>query len=381
MTKLQADWLNTKSHKTLFRLFTDAGFQLFYVGGCVRNALIGTNASDIDMATDATPNQMEALAKPADLPTLPIGKDHGTITFLMGADPIEITTFRSDVETDGRHAQVSFSKDIAQDAARRDFTMNAIYADADGSVLDPVGGLADIKRRRVRFIGDADARILEDHLRILRFFRFHAWYGDPADGLDSDALAACASHADQIENLSRERVGAEMRKLLSAPDPAPSIAAMAQSGVLGQVMQGADPKALAPLVHLEDDTTPNWLRRAAVMGGENVSDTWRLSRKEAKTMALMRDLIGETTSAAEIAYRHSADMAWDVLMLRAAIFEDPEILSQKADISAAANAVFPVRATDLPSDLSGPDIGKTLRSLETRWINSGFTLSKSELLR
>ncbi len=381
MTKLQAKWLGAKDHAQLFALFSASAYQLFYVGGCVRNALMEVPVSDIDMATDATPDQMEDMADQAGLKTLAVGKDHGTITFLMSDAPVEITTFRADVVTDGRHAQVRFSSDLTEDAARRDFTMNAIYADESGELTDPTDGLSDIAQRRVRFIGDPEARILEDHLRILRFFRFHAIYGDPAYGIDPNALAACAAHAGQLENLSRERIGVEMRKLLAAPDPAPSIAAMAQSGVLTQVMPGADPKTLAPLIHLEAQVEPNWLRRAAVLGGKNIADIWRLSRKEANTLALIRDLMGDPMPAPEIAYRHGEPLAEDVVLLRAAMFEDPTILAQRKDLAQAARAKFPVKAADLPPDLNGPEIGETLRTLETRWINSGFTLSKSDLLR
>src|SRR5690606_12242514 len=173
-------------------------------------------------------------------------------TVIAGHEPHEITTFRRDVETLGRHAVVAFSDRIEEDAARRDFTMNALYSRADGQVLDPLGsGLADLAARHVRFVGNPEDRIREDYLRILRFFRFTAWYGDPAEGPDPDGLAACAEHALGLEGLSRERVGAEIKKLLSAPDPAPAVAAMQATGVLRHVLPGADARAVGPLVHLE----------------------------------------------------------------------------------------------------------------------------------
>ena len=210
-----------------------------------------------------------ALAAAAGLAAVPTGIDHGTVTLLSDGQPFEVTTFRRDVETFGRHATVAFSTDIAEDAARRDFTMNALYAEPDGTLVDPLGGLADLRARRVRFVGDPARRIAEDYLRILRFFRIHAWYGDPAGGLDPEGLAACAALQEGLDSLSRERVGAEIAKLLAARDPAPAVAAMAATGILARVLPGADPRALAPLVHLEAGAglAPRWQRRLAALGG------------------------------------------------------------------------------------------------------------------
>ncbi len=230
---------------------------------------------------------------------------------------------------------------------RRDLTMNALYADASGEVVDPVGGLPDVLARRVRFVGDADARITEDYLRILRFFRFHAVYGDPAGGIDAEGLAACAAHSTGIETLSRERVGAEMRKLLSAPDPAPAVAAMAQSGVLRQVLPGADPRALAPLVHLEDGRQPRWLRRLAVLGGQDQADRLRLSKAETANLGHISDEIGRMTPAAELGYRYSVEIAVDIGLSRAAMFETPLPDDWQAEAERGAAAVFPVTAADL----------------------------------
>lgn len=219
--------------------------------GCVRNALLGAEASDIDIATDAHPERVVELAAGAGLKAIPTGIEHGTVTVVSGGIPHEITTFRRDVETDGRRATVAFSDTVSEDAARRDFTMNALYARPDGTLLDPLGGLPDLNARHVRFIGQAKDRIREDYLRSLRYFRFHAWYGDAAAGFDPDALDAIASNLDGLERLSRERVGAEILKLLAAPDPAPAIAAMRGAGVLGAVLPGADDRSLAVLVSLE----------------------------------------------------------------------------------------------------------------------------------
>ncbi len=191
------------------------------------------------------------------------------MTAVVDGTPIEVTTFRADVATDGRRAQVAFTTDMATDAGRRDFTMNALYADAEGTVIDPLGGLPDLHAGRVRFIGRPEDRIAEDYLRILRFFRFHAWYGAPENGIDPDGLAACAGHADGVDRLARERIGWEVRKLLAAPDPAPATAAMASAGVLARCLPGADASTLAPLVHAERlaGAVPDWPTRLCRAGG------------------------------------------------------------------------------------------------------------------
>jgi len=170
MTRIKADWLHDADVQTLCRVFADAGHQIWFVGGCVRNALIGAPVSDLDLSTTARPDVSMQLAADAGLKVIPTGIDHGTVTVVVGDTPFEITTFRKDIATDGRRAVVTYANTMAEDALRRDFTMNALYADADGMIADPLGGLPDLHARRVRFIEDPDQRIKEDYLRILRFF-------------------------------------------------------------------------------------------------------------------------------------------------------------------------------------------------------------------
>ncbi|MCK4711369.1 MAG: CCA tRNA nucleotidyltransferase, partial [Marinosulfonomonas sp.] len=175
MTQITADWISNPNTQKVCEMLTDAGFECFFVGGCVRNALLGAPVNDIDISTNALPDRVMELAKAAGLKAVPTGIDHGTVTVIADGTPFEITTYRRDVETDGRRAVVAFSDTIMDDAHRRDFTMNALYADADGVIIDPLNGMPDLLARRIRFIEDADLRIKEDYLRILRFFRFHAW--------------------------------------------------------------------------------------------------------------------------------------------------------------------------------------------------------------
>lgn len=381
MTRIDGSWLRDPAMQQVLRLLTDAGFQAFAVGGCVRNALLNMPVSDVDIATDAHPDTTMSLAKEAGLRPVPTGIDHGTVTVVADGTGYEVTTFRSDVETDGRHAVVRFSTNVQEDARRRDFTMNALYARADGSVVDPLGGLKDLTARKVRFIEDAGRRIEEDYLRILRFFRFSAWYGDPDLGFDTDALAAIADHLDGLDGLSRERVGSEIKKLMAAPDPAPAVSGMQQTGVLQRCLPGADPSALAVLVHLEaaQDVPPDALRRMAGIGAFN-GDALRLSRADQRQLALYQSLIGTAQGAAELGYRHGADMARDVLLLRGALFEHAISPADLGDIVRGADARFPVSAADLMPQYQGAALGARLKALENRWIASGFALSREDLL-
>jgi poly(A) polymerase len=373
--QVNGDWRDHPGTQDLCRALADAGFQALFVGGCVRNALIGAAVADIDISTDATPEIVTDIAQNAGFKVIPTGFDHGTVTVIAGGAAHEVTTFRRDIITDGRHAKVAFSTDVRTDALRRDLTMNALYARADGSVVDPLGGLPDLIARRVRFVGDAGQRITEDYLRILRFFRFFAWYGDPAQGLDADGLAACAANLAGIETLSRERVGAELCKLLAAPDPSQAVAAMAQSGVLAAALPGADAKALPLAVHFG---AASWQARLAVLGG--AIETLRLSRADLALISLLRDEFGSMRPAAELAYRHGLPTAEAVILGRAAVMEVPPPADWQAQAKRGAFAQFPVTAADLMPTLQGPALGEKLRSLENRWIASGFALTKAELL-
>jgi poly(A) polymerase len=378
--RITGDWITANPLQTVLGLLSAGGHQALLVGGCVRNALLGEPVGDIDIATDAPPLRVMDLAGRDGLRVVPTGVDHGTVTVIADGQPHEVTTFRRDVTTDGRRATVAFTSDVAEDAARRDFTMNAIYADASGQVLDPIGGIADLLARKVRFVGDPVSRISEDFLRILRFFRFYAIYGLPDDGPDNEGLAACAALSAGIETISKERIGQEMRKLLSARDPSPAVAAMQASGVLGRILPGADSRALARLVHLEGSVGIDPIRRLAAIGGQNAESALRLSRDETAHLSLLRSCIESGSGPKELAYRWGSDIAHDVLILSAALTGKALPVSMDRDILIGASAQFPVRATDLMPALQGRALGQRLSDLEGRWIASGFTLSRDGLL-
>ncbi|MCU4652386.1 CCA tRNA nucleotidyltransferase [Roseibacterium sp. SDUM158016] len=379
--KLRAHWLDDPATVAVMEALERGGARAWFVGGCVRDGLLGREAGDIDIATDVVPGRVAEIAEGAGLRSVPTGEDHGTVTLVADHRPFEVTTLRRDVSTDGRRATVAYTDRLEEDAHRRDFTINALYASRDGTVLDPTGeGRDDLAARRVRFIGDPHDRIREDYLRILRFFRFHAWYADPDGGLDAAGLAASAEMAEGLSRLSRERVGAEMLKLLAAPDPAPAVAAMEASGVLARLLPGADARLLPVLVALEEDLAPDPIRRLAALGGENLADRLRLSRAQGRRLELLREGMGMGTGAGELGYRHGADMARDIVLLRAAAFGQAPDADALAEARAGADAVFPLRAADLLPDFQGPALGAELDRLERAWIASGFTLTAAELL-
>lgn len=377
--KIAGDWLDNPGTQALMLALENAGHKALFVGGCVRNTLLHEPVGDVDIATDATPETVSNIAENAGFKVIPTGIDHGTVTVVADGVPHEVTTFRRDVETDGRRAVVAFSTEIEEDAQRRDFTMNALYTDRHGTVIDPLDGLPDLLARRVRFVGDPETRIREDYLRILRFFRFHACYGDPEGGLDPESLAACAAFSAGLETISKERITAELRKLLSARDPAPAVAAMAQSGVLLHVLPGADPRALAPLVHLDAGEPRRWLRRLSVLGGD--TGDLRLSKAEARDLATLRLALGVIETPAASGWQLGKALAADAILARAASLGTVPPADWQAEVRRGADARFPVSAADLMPTFQGEALGARLRELQSRWLASDLSLGKDVLLK
>lgn len=382
--RITGEWLASDDTQRMLGMLNEAGYLAYVVGGCVRNALLGVPVADVDIATDALPDIVIKLANTVGYKAIPTGIEHGTVTVVCRDTPFEITTFRNDIATDGRRAVVAFSQDIAQDARRRDFTINAFYATADGVLTDPLGNLADISGPKIRFIEDPGERIREDYLRILRFFRFYACYGDANTGPDPEGLAACAQHAQGLEGLSKERIGSEMRKLLAAPNPAPSLSAMSASGVLARVLPGADAQYIAPLIHLEisGNFAPNWQRRLAMLGAENLADALRLSKAETKYLQKIAKAQNTEAPIAQSAYLFGPAATTDAMLIRSAILSAPIPPDFAHQLSRASKAVFPITAADLLKQFGeGPKLGRELARLKGLWLKSDFTLNKQALLR
>lgn len=376
-----------------------------FVGGCVRDALLERGVADVDIATEEPPESVVALLEAGGVRALPTGIEHGTITAISGGIPHEVTTLRHDVETHGRHATVAFTDDWAADAARRDFTFNALYADADGTLYDPVGGVADLTAGHIRFVGDARTRIEEDVLRLLRFFRFYAWYGRTEP--DKDALAACRALAPRIATLSVERVWSELRRLLLAPDPAHVLELMADHDVLAHVLPEAVLRdRLAALTQLEArrHVAPDAIRRLAATMEPDSAAARALAIRLRMAAIDARRL--ETLAAPSVRPKGEADDAANrvaLYRLGEAAYGDLALIGAAGDISGGASedaageagweAVlslparapvpsFPLAGRDIRAAGidEGPRIGALLEDIESWWIEGGFVADRAQCL-
>lgn len=371
-----------------------------FVGGCVRNALIGAPVDDVDIATVLSPDAVIAALEAAGLRAVPTGVEHGTVTAISDGAPYEVTTLRRDVETDGRRAVVAFSSDWREDASRRDFRLNAIYASADGRLFDPFDGARDAAAGAVIFIGDADARIREDYLRILRFFRFNAWYGRGRP--DAEGLKACVRQKDGLGGLSRERVWKELKKLLAAPQPGIALRWMHTAGVMrALVRQVPHLDRFSALLVAEADAgwAPDPMLRLASLLSPRADDAARLC-DDMKVSNAERDRLAawaaaETVGVASDAgaglekalYRTGKEAWLDAARLAAADAAEDGVVSpawRKAITHAESweRPLFPVTGADLIAKgfKPGPELGEALKRLEERWIDSGFAESKDALL-
>jgi poly(A) polymerase len=371
-----ARWRKKRGMRRLLEALGGDSGQTRYVGGAVRDDLLGLPISDIDLATRLTPDEvMRRLAK-ARIKAVPTGIDHGTVTAVSDGRPFEITTLRRDVSTDGRRATVAFTDDWQEDAARRDFTINALSADpVSGELFDYFGGLADLEQRHVRFIGDPLQRIAEDHLRILRFFRFHARFGSGAP--NPQALDACTRRANDLMALSRERIADELIKLLGLPDPAPTLAVMVERGILKPVLPEITADRLEDLRALIGSEaaaaiSANAVRRLAALLprssdiAEAVATRLRLSNK-AKKRLICAVGADSFTSPRALAYRLGNDCAIDRLLLAGA-GEDAVL------VSGWHAPRLPISGGDLIARgvPQGPAVARTLKQIDQRWAEAGF---------
>lgn len=404
----RAPWLRDEALQALLAALSEDGEEARIAGGAIRNALLGEAAGDIDIATTNLPDETIARAGKAGFKAIPTGYEHGTITVVAAGVPHEVTTLRADVETDGRRARVLFGRDWKQDAERRDFTMNALYAMADGTVVDLVGGLADIETRTLRFIGHPEDRIREDYLRILRFFRFFARYG--AGRPDSEGLKACARLKDGLDGLSAERVWSELKKLLEAADPSRALLWMRQSGVLTRILPESEKwgiDAVHGLVAAERDLgwSPDYLLRLASIVPPDPVRVGAMALR-LKTANAERDrLVGWAAAPAiaptmaegdlaKLAYRAGRGGIADRLALSLAGARARAAADDKALVEAGGYVrlrrfldgwtapKFPLAGADLIAIgvPAGPKMGNLLRDLEEAWIDAGFTPDRAGLL-
>ncbi|MCT8999960.1 CCA tRNA nucleotidyltransferase [Chelativorans intermedius] len=401
-----AGWLDEPGLQALLAVLNADGEEARIAGGAVRNALLGQPVTDVDIATTTPPDETTRRAEAAGFKVVPTGYEHGTVTVVAKGKPYEVTTLRADVETDGRRARVVFGRDWESDAQRRDFTINGLYATADGTVVDLVGGLEDLRAGNLRFIGDAETRIREDFLRILRFFRFFAWYG--AGRPDAEGLKACARLKEGLARLSAERVWSELKKLLSAPDPGRALLWMRTTNVLGILLPETEKwgiDAIPSLVETEQALgwRPDPLLRLAAMIRPDVqrvrglASRLRLSRAETAALlawaeAPLPDPASSQSDFARLLYR--SDAAGIETRLRLALAAARASTDEKAQGAAEGfrrlldilagweRPIMPVKGRDLLAGghAPGAELGALLSRLEDAWVDSGFTLTRQALL-
>ena len=382
-------WSNDAAVRTLFDVLGGSGISARFVGGWVRDAVRGAPLSnEPDLAVDKPPETVMLALKAARIKVVPTGLKHGTVTAVIAGAPYELTTLRRDVETDGRHAVVAFTDDWLEDASRRDFTFNALYADLDGTIYDPFDGRSDLAQARVRFIGDPDQRIAEDRLRILRFFRFHTWYGRPP--FDAPGFEACRRNAGSLRGLSGERVRKELLRLLQAPAPADTVGAMREAAILDHWLPECDDTArLRALIAREDRPDP--IRRlASILSVEAdatvIGKRLRLSTQEALRLEVML----ATEPVIDVAGGASAWRA-QIYALGGGLYADRLLLATEAPgdwrgALAMARAWTPPELPVSGGDAlklglkPGPKVGALIEDVERWWIDGDFVADRAACL-
>lgn len=397
-------WLQDDATQILLAAFSHADVPLRFVGGCVRDAVMQRPVKDIDACSPAKPEQVMAVLEQTGIKVIPTGIAHGTVTAVIDHRPYEITTLRTDIACDGRHAAVAYTDDWKADAARRDFTLNALYCDAQGNITDFFNGIEAARAGRILFIGDARQRIEEDALRILRFFRFFATHGQaPAD---DTALAACAELRGRIAHLSGERIQHEMFKLLAAPNPLPALQHMQETGVLHEVLPdiaipAAPLSALyrAPCAEIIDLSARKYFISLALLlrthsdpaqAGQQIFNRWKLSNRDRQQLQVLTltppaPLPENETALIRMLRRHGRYNSMALLLRNQCEQQwDP---SRVAPLLTRAQAIdipqFPVTGRDLLKSgiAQGPELGSVLEKLEAAWEESGYRLTKPELLQ
>ena len=395
----QFAWMRSEAVSAIFEALPTGSTR--FVGGCVRNALMGVEVGDIDLATQLEPTEVAKELDAAKIRYVPTGIEHGTLTAVVGKETIEITSLRKDVETDGRRAVIAFTANWAEDAQRRDLTFNALYADFDGTVYDPTGqGLDDLEAMKFRFVGDAETRVQEDYLRILRFFRFLAWYGGDAK-LDAAALKACRENRRGLKKLSAERVWSEVKKLLLARDPSRAVRIMLTNEILDTLLpEASNAEGLSKMVSLESReaiAADPLLRLMAMSAREPLQmallckrlkmsskETARLRAWSDSSVAL--DPHADDSEKLKAIYFAGKQVVIDRARVRAAGEEDALMSSRWMSLADLAMGWtppdFPLSGKDLKAAgvEPGPKMGKVLEALKALWVRSNFTADRDKLL-
>jgi len=379
-------WNSDSTLKTLIHSLESSGGVAYLVGGCVRNTILGRPFTDIDIATDLLPEQVVKISKKEGYKVIQTGLSYGTVTIVNAGRKFEVTTFRSDIKTYGRKASVKFTADIKLDAMRRDFTMNSIYMNISGEIIDPLGSLDDLLEKKIKFIGNPSERIEEDNLRILRFFRFLAEFNKGRSDIDQDTMEALYKYKKEVKSLSRERIWMELKRILSVPEPQHIFSIMIEKGILDEVFPPIEIEGLSKVITAEKkySVSPSHLVRLFSLN-KSIGKKWAhyvsLTSNEAKILEFIKESLVHYKDLKTVAYKFGRVVAEGWLLNYDDGFSEmiPSKISEIIDNG--CNTFFPVSGVDLLEEMEeGPELGRQMEWLEDLWIKSGFTMGKKELL-
>jgi len=379
-------WLETKSVKLIWRVLSSNGAKVYFVGGCVRNSVQGKEINDIDIATDALPDEVIKVASDAGLGVITTGYSHGSVSIKIMQELFEVTTFRSDLITDGRHSKVGFSKNILEDAKRRDFTMNALYMTIDGHIFDPILGLEDVINERVQFIGDPDKRVREDFLRVLRYFRFLSIYKKNIDSIDQTLVTVFANAVPGLKMLSHDRVWSELQKILGAENPYVVLKIMQVCGILKEVLPSAKIDCLQRFLQNEDELKLEFqeINRLAALNLSNFrswTKNFPLTKDQNRWIDKLLVNLKDSSSLRVKGYKYGENLAIVALALLKSDSGATIIREDLAEIKYGSLKRFPIKSLDLLKFfIPSKELGDELKRLKDIWFASDLELSREDLL-
>ena len=383
-------WLYKKDLQKIFDIFLNETVQFYAVGGCVRNSILKKEITDIDLTTDLYPNDIIRIAKENNIHYIPLSIKHGTIILVYKKVSYHVSSFRSDILCDGRHSNVKFTKEILQDANRRDFTINALYLTKTGNIIDPLNGLCDLKEKNVRFIGNSDQRIKEDYLRILRFFRFSAYYGDKKKNLNENALNACYKNRQSLINISRERILDEIKKIILYKNPLKILIEMEKIKILELIINNYNLLNFSVLLKNEKKffQKENFVLRFFFLNVKNINNIeyvfnqFPLKKIEKNIIKKLIISFSQKCSNQEIGFRLGKEIGSTLLILKKSNSGKEVTFDELSHVNFGSQQNFPISGNDLLKFFpQSKDLGDTLKFLEKIWIKSGFKLTKENLLK
>ena len=383
-------WLYKKNLQKIFEIFLYETRQFYAVGGCVRNSILKKEITDIDFATDLLPNDIIRIAKENNIHYIPLSIKHGTIILVYKKISYHVSSFRSDILCDGRHANVKFTKEIFKDANRRDFTINALYLTKTGTIIDPLNGLSDLKAKNIRFIGNSNQRIREDYLRILRFFRFSAYYGDKKKELNKKALDACYHNRQNLVNISKERILDEIKKIILYKNPLKVLIEMEKIKILELIFNNYNLSNFSLLLKNEKKffDKENFILRFFFLNVKNVNNCeyifnqFPLKKIEKNIIKKLIKSFSQKCSNHEIGFRFGKEVGSTLLILKKSNSGNKVTFEELSQIDFGSKQIFPISGNDVLKFLpQSKELGEKMKFLEKLWIESGFTFTKESLLK